>query len=727
MKRLCFLLFVITGLRPTPCSASVVESWRSTEIIFTSNKAYASPFNDVDLSATFKGPNGISIVRPAFWDGGRIWKIRFAPSEAGNWTFITHCSDRSNNGLEGQTGTIECVSYSGNLPIFKYGVLTLSKNKRNLAFRDQTPFFWLGDVHWLWEAERLEESNKPGWSSEFRGMADRRAQQGFTVYQVELFGRWKGAPLGGSAKSDLPELNLEQFQKNIDPKWRYLADHGIVVATTLGILPKDITPTAGTSEARMARYVCARYGAYPAVWLMFQECTGNFKDQFSNADQRLQYMNVVRQVGRSFKENDGYHQPRTAHSDSSIVTAYRGDDWLDFTAFQGGHSQVFDTARYLDFYFDPKVTLPQVETEADFDHLFDHGDSNQSQLVTTGSMRDKAYKAILSGCCGYTYGANGVWQATWDDERTGNQTVYGATPWRDGIDLPGGEQMKYLAQFFSFNSWQKLLPRPACDGFYSWPDDLPIAQSPVIASDLYATTLIAYFPSGSPRSLALHQLQPLKYQGRWFDPRTGQYRTLSISDMGKDGDWICPPKPDANDWILELRAENGSGKTLAKYPSRWIEAKEKESRELKKNIAPRAVIKASSTDLTNKVYAPEYAVDGNTDMFDWHHWSNDGATDPATPQKPVRLELDWGSLKPIQNVVVYTMKNYEVRDFEIQVDDGSGWKTVPGGIVTDNESTKRILKLSRPLVVRKLRILGRSGPLIQPTIFRIVELQVFTP
>src|SRR6202035_2449022 len=101
----------------------ICQQWRMMEITLNSSKKYAHPFEGVEVDATFTGPGGVVIVRPAFWNGSGVWKIRFAPTETGNWTMNTSCSDKENKKLNNISQTIQCVPYTGNLDIYKYGFL----------------------------------------------------------------------------------------------------------------------------------------------------------------------------------------------------------------------------------------------------------------------------------------------------------------------------------------------------------------------------------------------------------------------------------------------------------------------------------------------------------------------------------------------------------------------------------------------------------------------------
>ena len=187
IMRLVFLLALVTG---TPSHATETQrltgqQWRIVEITLQSNKAYKAPFYDMRVDADFTGADGTVITRPAFWDGGNTWKIRFAPPKVGLWKMTTRASDAENRSLNGVEATIECGPYQGDLAIYKHGFLKVAEGGRYFAYADGTPFFYLGDTHWLVSHERFSSSNAPGVASEFKYIVDKRVEQGFTVYQTE--------------------------------------------------------------------------------------------------------------------------------------------------------------------------------------------------------------------------------------------------------------------------------------------------------------------------------------------------------------------------------------------------------------------------------------------------------------------------------------------------------------------------------------------------------------
>lgn len=161
------------------------ECWRQVILPFTSQIGYENPFLDVSIKAIFTGPSGRRITREAYWNGGLDYKVSFAPTETGEWTYVLSAPEET--GLSGVRGIVLCEPYSGKLPIYQHGFLKVSPDGRYLTHDDGTPFFWLGDTHWEFAyREKWEESNHSNMDSMFKGMIDKRAAQGYTVYQTNL-------------------------------------------------------------------------------------------------------------------------------------------------------------------------------------------------------------------------------------------------------------------------------------------------------------------------------------------------------------------------------------------------------------------------------------------------------------------------------------------------------------------------------------------------------------
>src|ERR1700722_8700699 len=146
------------------------------EVVFHATGKHADPFNDVTMDVIFSNPDGVPYRVPAFWDGGNVWKARYASPLLGAHTYVTKCAE--DPGLNGVRGTIQVTAYRGKNPLYKHGPIQVAPDKRYLQHADGTPFFWLGDTWWMGLAKRLQ------WPDEFKALAADRVQKGFNVVQI---------------------------------------------------------------------------------------------------------------------------------------------------------------------------------------------------------------------------------------------------------------------------------------------------------------------------------------------------------------------------------------------------------------------------------------------------------------------------------------------------------------------------------------------------------------
>lgn len=520
-----------TGCSPRRTEPQV-EQWRVFEIQLNSSKEYANPFLDMEVNATFTGPGGVTITRPVFWDGEQTWKIRFAPTLLGEWRYRTSSSDASNRGLEGIEGSLKAVPYSGKLPIYQHGFIQVSDNHRYLVFADNTPFFYMGDTHWFMAREKWDRCNKPGCTSEFRAMVDKRVAQKFTVYQSEPH------PLNGVAwNKGVTEVNPKMFT-DIDRKFQYIADHGMVHATALGAHSTALDLT-GPGAARLARYWVARYGAYPVLWFTAQEFDINYPE----------YADIWVEAAKTFAQSDGYRHPITGHYYATALgdmVTYWGDEaWHNYYMLQNGHKHQ-NPAQFYEAYWNLVPPKPFLESEANYDDIFT-GTSHET-AVTAQDVRLSAYLAIQSGSLGFGYGANGIWNDIYSRGDAGCCVAdYGFTSWNDAIDFESGDQMTHLIEFYTALDWWKLEPRfddPA------WSTLENPARS-FVKSD-GNRVYVVYFADLTTKTGTLNGLKPgASYLAKWFNPRSGESAELSqLFQPSPDGRYEIPPRPDEMDWLL---------------------------------------------------------------------------------------------------------------------------------------------------------------------------------
>ncbi|NVJ61871.1 MAG: discoidin domain-containing protein [Gammaproteobacteria bacterium] len=131
----------------------------------------------------------------------------------------------------------------------------------------------------------------------------------------------------------------------------------------------------------------------------------------------------------------------------------------------------------------------------------------------------------------------------------------------------------------------------------------------------------------------------------------------------------------------------------------------------------------ASAQSTFSGYSPSNVNDGNrnTRVGGAYSWANGHKYTPDG-RLPQWLQLDFGQYKRISKVVLYTSLGYEIKDYDIQVWNGSSWNTV----VTQrgNTSVSRTHTFS-PVFGSKLRVIGRRGPDNQYIYVRVNELEVY--
>ena len=529
-----------------------VEQWQVYEFELSSTVSYENPYYEIDVDVTFSGPNGESITHPAFWNGDDRWGVRFAPISLGDWTYVTSCSDPDNAGLTGQTGAITCVAYIGDKKIYQQGWLKKIDGERFLFYDDGTPFYWLGDTHWNFAIlERWDESNKEGFDSQFRGMVDKRVSQEFTIYQSNLLGSVRTIEAESDANGFFVEnttfqlINIEFFQNDIDLKMAYIAQQGLV--NVLGFAWNTFLYTDYVEQMkRFARYIVARYGAYPMIWSIVGEGA-----EYPNSEILMERW---REIALEVKQVDGFRHLITIHysNERPLPTYYVGESWLDFVLGQMGHAnESMHVSNYANF-FEEFPDIPYVEGEAMYEYLLTLEYPGR-RLGNAKLVRHAAYRAIQSGCCGYTYGAQGIWNALWNSDEPvieSNDVFWGTTDWRTAIDSETPDQLTYMKHFYENLPWNELKSRDDIFSAYAGVAHADYAPNVTAKDDL---SVIVYFCSDRYSNIRttwqMQNLPDATYSIMLFNPRTGEM-TDSGQISAENGSFLVPSVPtEAEDWL----------------------------------------------------------------------------------------------------------------------------------------------------------------------------------
>lgn len=524
---------------PATSTAPAVPQWREVELALESARDYANPYTDIDVHAIFYGPAGDSLLRPAFWDGGRTWRIRFAPPAAsGEWRWRTVASEPDDAGLHGRSGRLRAVPYVGSNPLLRHGLLRMSSGRRNVVHADGTTFLLVGDTPWALPFRGAVEAVT-------RYARNRRAR-GFNaalLMTVQPDARAEGPEARGVvggfdvAFRDLPEGHLNRLDpayfQVLDTLTTILVDHGIVPVYNpvfqgfgwkgLGTVGASVAPA---EYVRFARYLVARYGARPAMWLVSADGTGKEP--------------VTAPAGRAVERWDAYGQPTGIHyspfddraADWTEDPAYgfhgnrshQAADWLDFQWAQTGHGGEHLPGKVARMY-DNEPTKAAANGEPTYERIGHAGNA------TGWWQGHEAWLQLTSGgTMGVVYGAGGLWnwKITPDEEGWPAWADTHAS-WGDAIEFDGSRYVGYLSRALRGLDLADIERRPDLAG-----GALALARP----DRLY----LVYLPEGG--DVALDSLTgPLPYH--WFDPRTGTW-----ADSGHVEPESRLAAPDEGPWVL---------------------------------------------------------------------------------------------------------------------------------------------------------------------------------
>lgn len=499
------------------------KQWKTIDLKVRSAKPYRNAFADVDVFGEFIAPSGKSIRVLGFYDGDETWVIRFAPTEVGEWHYRITSSDGENSDFSGE-GTVRCEPYDGEIEFYRHGFLRVSDDKTYLEHADGTPFFWLGDTHWTFVTEEPYD--------DFKTCVDKRLSQRFTVYQCNFRDGAKDGYFGRSCSmmtetEDGCMPNLDFFHEVVDPRMDYLAAVGMVTAVGYA-WGYDLESTPVERYIALAKYTMARYGAYPVIWTLAGELPGYMGDPEKIA---AEWGKVAVEAAKwnAFSNLQSVHLACTR----PFPKIYEHEPWFDLAMSQAGHGDFsVDQTMYEEFR-EMYVGHPIVESEG----MYEGANSGElsSRPITPAMMRRLAYLIMQSGGCGYTYGALGVWE--WQREAGVGGIGWGDLSWRDGLNLPGADQLTIFRDFYERVGFADLKPlsekNTETKGFFA---ELRNRNKIYFTGNDDLTKIVGYVSETSMRNFTLRGLTKAHYTGYFMDPATGEV-TEEFDFSPENGEW----------------------------------------------------------------------------------------------------------------------------------------------------------------------------------------------
>jgi len=423
--------------------------------------------------------------------------------------------------------------------------LRVSENGRHLVQANGQPFFYLADTAWeLFHRLDRDEAE--------RYLEDRKTK-GFTVVQAVVLAERDGLrtpnPYG-----HLPLANEDPRQPN--PAYFEHVDHVVGQAETLG-LTVGMLPTWGdkfhsrqhqpgprvfdeANAEAYARFVGERYRDRAVVFIL-----GGDRNPETDEDYA-----IIRAMARGLKatapRNLVTYHPRGPGRSSDF---FHSEGWLDFNMIQSSHTgRGSDNGVHVDHDRGLEPPKPTLDGEPRYEAIvvdFYMEGVQPALRFDDADVRMAAYRPLLAGAAGHTYGNNNVWQM-WSPEH--DSVIWADTPWDEALDHPGAFQMAYVRRLFESRPWEKLVPD---EGFILSANPAGAASiRAAIASD--RTFAFVYSPEGAPFVVDQGRLGAPELAYWWFDPRYGRAYPIHTG-TGLAAQAFTPPSSGpGRDWVLVL-------------------------------------------------------------------------------------------------------------------------------------------------------------------------------
>lgn len=429
-----------------------VSQWQQTEFSLTANAEYQNPYTDVDVSVRFVHSDGAALIRPAFWDGGNTWRVRFAsPLASGVWHWESFSAPRD-PGLAGQTGTLVLEAGQASNRFQRHGFWHIPAGHRNLYHADGTPALLVADTPWAlpWRATHeqcelyAQKRQRQGFNAALlmsvqpdrnaRGPRSRTERDGFDVGFEDL-------PDG-----HINQINIPYFQY-LDRLAEILVQHEIVpvwqpVFHGYGWKGLDVAgPVIPPLEyARYCRYLVARYGAQPAVWLVAADGDGMAPG--------------VDPGGWEIERWDAYRHPTGIHyAPHQNPWAYQERPWLDFQWCQTGHNGEHVPQRVMMMWGKHPVKAI-ANGEPTYENI---GKIGRAAGWWQGH---EAWSNLTSGgTMGVVYGAGSLWQWRFDSQEEHQEwCIAPDAGWREALHFEGANYVGMLTRIFDGLPFAEMEP-----------------------------------------------------------------------------------------------------------------------------------------------------------------------------------------------------------------------------------------------------------------------------
>ncbi len=555
MKPFISVAVLLLLLAPrAPAADAPVPLYGRFEIEVTNRRAYANPFQDVALDATFVSPTKRTVKFFGFHDGdgkggqsGSVWKLRFMPDEAGEWSYSSSFSD----GAPAANGAFVCAAVGA----WPGPIRVDPDHRRSWLFAGGARFFPRAFM-----APELfvaaNEAHRRHWIDTFFGGKYRFNLCNANLLNFVAVGdvyNWQGTPYrapdptGEGRLTAIAGNGLFPFLRkgprvlfdggsnvdwlrpsvacwaNVDRVLGELEARRAIWFNHWGMMGWDWSGNGRILVPRAARTAVLRYwiARLAPWWNVTWNLAGEWDELMTTAE--------VDELGAFIHRHDPWSHPVTSHALGT--TADR--PWVDFRVEQfaaGTSADAVENARRAIADFSGKPVF-----------AFETSWEATPGKLTADGVRTGAWGSVMGGAF-YLYA----------------ECFEPTLAWGDGAAF---RSVEVLEDFIGGLEHWRLRPR----------NDLVNEGSLCLADP--GREYVVYRQRGGEVSLDVAAVRA-EVESEWLDPRTGVRKKAEVRPRG---DRLVTGCPDAGDWALHVRkvektlgagesGESGGGAPLALHP-----------------------------------------------------------------------------------------------------------------------------------------------------------------
>lgn len=515
----------VTFSRP----AAAVDAYDFVEIAATVDSPDArNPFVDASFTGEFATAGG-SRRWPVegFCDAmdGRVLRIRFMPSAAGDYTYTV--TFRQGDFAKTANGSFQARDAHRRGPIRvdpQYRWHFIWEGTGEHYFFNGTTAYWLVG----WREDRI-----------IRYSIDRLHRLKINRMRVTIAGRtntFYGEPVMNSDKFSVnlgawpardkndfshPDFDYTRFDvaywQKFERMLRVARDDDMIVSLVLDMNDGRVHPAAGSpDEHRFIHYAVNRFGAFSNItWDLGDDLDGMRDDQWTH------------DTGTLIEQWDPYHHLATSHP-IDHQHQDRAGEWFGFTSYQEWSRK--QHALMLESRELQRKTgriIPQTNEEYGYEDHYPLWAAPGSDSADV--LRRSAWDIVMAGA--YQTAGESARRGTniWPD--TGGGWMNGRGD--DTMTMFAG--YGHIVDFFTSFEWWKSNPH----------DELVDGGNYCLADP--GQTYAVYLPHAGKVTV---RLEPGTYQAEWFSALSGERIELPAA---AGPSWTSPPAPDNNDWAILLR------------------------------------------------------------------------------------------------------------------------------------------------------------------------------